>query len=104
MVSRSPVDDTLVKPCGDDPQPGLAMQAIGADQGEAVLEEAVAASREALGTRFLAAYALGSLAHGGFSPLVSDVDLGLIPADPVTATDEETLKTVAGTIKALAGP
>jgi hypothetical protein len=33
--------------------------------------------------RLIAGYALGSLAHGGFSPLVSDVDLGLILEDPV---------------------
>ena len=50
--------------------------------GEAVLADAVAAYRAALGTRLAAAYALGSLAHGGFSPLVSDVDLGLIMQDP----------------------
>jgi hypothetical protein len=75
-------------------------QATGVEQGEAVLEEAVTASREALGARFLAAYALGSLAHGGFSPLVSDVDLGLVLADPVTTTDDETIQSVADTIKA----
>ena len=75
-------------------------QATGAEQGEAVLEEAVTASREALGARLLAAYALGSLAHGGFSPLVSDVDLGLVLADPLTATDDETIQSVADTIKA----
>ena len=48
------------------------------DRGEAVLAQALAAYRAALGSRLVAAYALGSLAHGGFSPLVSDVDLGLI--------------------------
>jgi hypothetical protein len=74
--------------------------ATGAEQGEAVLEEAVTASREALGARFLAAYALGSLAHGGFSPLVSDVDLALVLADPLITTDEETIQSVADTIKA----
>jgi hypothetical protein len=49
--------------------------------GEEVLAEAVEAYRVALGNRLLAAYALGSLAHGGFSELVSDVDLGLIVSD-----------------------
>jgi hypothetical protein len=34
--------------------------------------------------RLLAAYALGSLAHGGFSPLVSDVDFGLVLERPPT--------------------
>ena len=53
-------------------------------QGEAVLAAAVYAYRAALGSRLIAGYALGSLAHGGFSPLVSDVDLGLILQDPLT--------------------
>jgi hypothetical protein len=39
--------------------------------------------------RLLAAYALGSLAHGGFSPLVSDVDLGLVLEGPLTPADAE---------------
>jgi hypothetical protein len=46
--------------------------------GEDVLARAVAAYEAALGSRLIAGYALGSLAHGGFSPLVSDVDLGLV--------------------------
>ena len=62
----------------------------GAAAGRAILAEAVAGYREALGERLLAAYALGSLAHGGFSPLVSDVDLGLVIADPVSPSDFET--------------
>jgi predicted nucleotidyltransferase len=49
--------------------------------GDDVLADAVRAGRESLGGRLLAAYALGSLAHGGFSPLVSDVDVALILAD-----------------------
>jgi hypothetical protein len=49
--------------------------------GEVVLARAVSAYRDALGSRLIAGYALGSLAHGGFSPLVSDVDLGLILPD-----------------------
>ena len=52
-------------------------------QGEVVLVRAVTAYRAVLGSRLIAGYALGSLAHGGFSPLVSDVDLGLILEDPV---------------------
>ena len=48
-----------------------------ADLGEAVLARAVSAYRAALGSHLIAGYALGSLAHGGFSALVSDVDLGL---------------------------
>ena len=62
---------------------------------EAVLDEAVKACARALGDRLIAAYALGSLAHGGFSPLVSDVDLGIVVADPVRASDGETIQRVA---------
>ncbi len=63
--------------------------------GETVLAEAVDAFRDALGDRLLAAYALGSLAHGGFSPLVSDIDLGLIVRDPLRPDDAETIQEVA---------
>ena len=62
-------------------------QPAGTDQGEAVLAQAVAAYQAALGPRLVAGYALGSLAHGGFSPLVSDVDLGLILQDPPRTKD-----------------
>jgi hypothetical protein len=68
--------------------------------GESVLADAVAAYRVALGDRLLAAYALGSLAHGGFSALVSDVDLGLIVADPLGPDDSYTIETVAEVEKA----
>jgi hypothetical protein len=71
----------------------------GAEQGEALLAEAVDAYRQALGGRLLAAYALGSLAHGGFSPLVSDVDLGLILTDPLGSDDPETVQVVAEELK-----
>ena len=73
------------------------------DLGEAVLERAVTAYAEALGDRLVAGYALGSLAHGGFSPLVSDVDLGLILADPLRAGDHATIGDVAGAVRA-SGP
>jgi hypothetical protein len=69
-------------------------------QGEAVLEQAVAAYREALGARLVAGYALGSLAHGGFSPLVSDVDLALILRDPRRVSDRRTIRTVARAVRA----
>src|SRR5213595_478656 len=70
------------------------------EDGEVVLAEATAGYREALGERLVAAYALGSLAHGGFSPLVSDVDLGLIIADPLDPADPERVQAVAAGVKA----
>jgi hypothetical protein len=72
----------------------------GTDQGEAVLAQAVTAYQAALGSRLVAAYALGSLAHGGFSPLVSDVDLGLILRDPLWNRHRLAIRTVAGAVRA----
>jgi hypothetical protein len=68
--------------------------------GEIVLARAVSAYRATLGSRLIAGYALGSLAHGGFSPLVSDVDLGLILNDPLRANDRMTIRKVARSVKA----
>jgi hypothetical protein len=68
-------------------------------QGEAVLAEALAAFRTAFGSRLVAAYALGSLAHGGFSPLVSDVDLGLILADPARLKDRLTVRATGHAVR-----
>jgi hypothetical protein len=47
----------------------------------------------------VAGYALGSLAHGGFSSLVSDVDLGLVLQDPLRATDRITVGRVARSLR-----
>lgn len=72
--------------------------------GEAVLGQAVAAAREAWGARLVAAYALGSLAHGGFSDLVSDVDLGLVLADPLTADDAARMAALGERVRAGGAP
>lgn len=45
---------------------------------EAVLAEAVRWARRLFGPGLEAAFAIGSLAHGGYSPEVSDVDLALV--------------------------
>jgi hypothetical protein len=79
---------------------GTSGQGADAELGEAVLARAVAAYRAALGSRLIAGYALGSLAHGGFSSLVSDVDLGLILQDPLRARDRLTVHQVARSVKA----
>src|SRR5947208_10572882 len=63
--------------------------------GEAILAQAVERARETWGSRLVGAYALGSLAHGGFSALVSDVDLGLILADPLQSRDGDTIQAIA---------
>jgi len=72
---------------------------IDAGEGLAVLADAVSTYQDALGGRLVAAYALGSLAHGGFSPLVSDVDLGVVLADPLLGSDSDTMERVAGGLK-----
>jgi hypothetical protein len=75
-----------------------------AEPGEAVLAQALAAFQTALGPRLIAAYALGSLAHGGFSPLVSDVDLGLVLDDPFRIKDRFTIRGVASAVRAGGSP
>jgi predicted nucleotidyltransferase len=65
-----------------------------------VIEAAVAAADERLGDRLASAYAIGSLAHGGFAPAVSDVDLALLTDEPVEDIGpivEEIKDEVAGT-------
>jgi hypothetical protein len=56
--------------------------------GERVLETTVACARNVWGERLLAAYALGSLAHGGFSVHVSDLDVALVLRDPLEPSDD----------------
>jgi len=72
--------------------------------GEAVLTLAVEAAQRAWGSRLRAAYALGSLAHGGFSSLVSDVDLGLLLEDPLAPADAQRVKDVNEQVKASSLP
>ncbi len=67
--------------------------------GDDVLRDAVEASRKGLGDRLVAAYTLGSLAHGGFSALVSDVDLGLVLAYSLRPGDDDVVQAIADTVK-----
>ena len=64
--------------------------------GDRVLARAVSLAQTAWGKRLVAAYALGSLAHGGFSIHVSDVDLGLVIDDPLVDSDADTLVGILG--------
>lgn len=75
-----------------------------AASGEDVLADTVRLGRQAMGSRLLAAYALGSLAHGGFSPLVSDVDVALVLADSVLLSDHELLLGVAERVRSIGSP
>ncbi len=72
--------------------------------GGAILRRAVESAREAWGDRLIAAHALGSLAHGGFSALVSDVDLGLILADPLADDDRPRAAAIGTRLAATQAP
>jgi hypothetical protein len=67
-------------------------------QGEALLAEALDRARQRWKERLVAAYALGSLAHGGFSA-VSDVDLGLVLRDPLLAGDSNEAAGLVASVK-----
>ncbi|WP_051833054.1 hypothetical protein [Streptomyces sp. NRRL S-646] len=56
-------------------------EALDAGSATRIAERCARLFRQALGSRLIAAYALGSLAHGGFAPAVSDIDLGLVLTD-----------------------
>lgn len=77
---------------------------VDAVSGEDVLADTVRLGRQSMGSRLLAAYALGSLAHGGFSPLVSDVDVALVLADSILLSDYELLLSVAEKVRSIGSP
>ncbi|GAA1905655.1 hypothetical protein [Streptantibioticus ferralitis] len=80
-----------------------AFSGVSADEpGWAVLTEATAAYRTAFGDRLVAACALGSLAHGGFAPTVSDVDLALV-LDGRSPDDQATIDRVRQNLCARGG-
>jgi hypothetical protein len=54
-----------------------------AEEGWRVIRAAVVEFEDRLGGRLVSAYAIGSLAHGGFAPAVSDIDLALLTRTPV---------------------
>ncbi|GAA1839881.1 hypothetical protein GCM10009836_18880 [Pseudonocardia ailaonensis] len=72
--------------------------------GRRVAEAAVEAAREEFGDHLRSAYVLGSLAHGGFAPLVSDVDVALVLHGPATEADGDTVTTITARIRATGMP
>jgi len=72
--------------------------------GERVLAQAVKLAQLGWGKRLVAAYALGSLAHGGFSIHVSDVDLGLVLSDPLEPGDSKAVDRLTIEMKASGAP
>ncbi|AXB48451.1 nucleotidyltransferase domain-containing protein [Amycolatopsis albispora] len=69
---------------------------------EAVAAESARAFQEAFGDRLTAVYLLGSLAYGGFSPAVSDIDLALVLADSRDG-DRETVDAVSEELRGRGG-
>jgi predicted nucleotidyltransferase len=60
-------------------------------RGFAVINAAVDAARDAFRADLTAAYAFGSLTHGGYDPLVSDIDLLFVLRGDLTAATRATL-------------
>jgi hypothetical protein len=56
---------------------------------EQVIADAVQAARAVLGSEIEAIFVLGSLAHGGFAPLVSDVDVAIVVRATAPSTAEQ---------------
>lgn len=53
----------------------------GTEEGWLIVDAAVRSARSRMGAGLQSAYAIGSLAHGGFSSAVSDVDVALLTND-----------------------
>src|SRR5262249_11024057 len=89
-----------------DRQRGTACAAPCAD-AERALQAVAGCARHLSGPRLVFMDALGSLAHGGFSPHVSDVDVALILSDPLEADDPGKIDGVSARVResgtALAG-
>jgi hypothetical protein len=56
---------------------------------EQVIADTVEAAQAVLGSEIEAIFTLGSLAHGGFAPLVSDVDVAIIVGATASGTAEQ---------------
>jgi len=69
-------------------------------QAEQLLATIVNAAQQRWRDRLVASYAMGSLAHGGFSPLVSDIDIGFVLTDPLLGTEGEAVRQLVESIKA----
>lgn len=67
----------------------------GTEAGWRVIDAAVRSARGRLGDGLLSAYAIGSLAHGGFRAAVSDVDLALLTDDRLDRDMPQIVATIA---------
>jgi predicted nucleotidyltransferase len=58
------------------------------DAADEVVEATSTIAAQVFDGRLASVYLLGSLAHGGFSPALSDIDMGLVLEDPLLPDDE----------------
>lgn len=72
--------------------------------GDDVLRDVIRVAADAIGDRLVAGYALGSLAHGGFAPAASDVDVALILADPIQPSDPVLIQQIGDAVRAIGSP
>jgi hypothetical protein len=68
-----------------------------------VIDAAVASARRRLGTELVSAYAIGSLAHGGFSVVASDVDLALLTAGDADSRNAEVVEAIHADVRTAIG-
>jgi hypothetical protein len=76
----------------------------GTEAGWRVIDAAVRCAADRLGDSLLSAYAIGSLAHGGFRTAVSDVDLALLTDDRRHRGMPRIVATIASEVKAAGHP
>jgi hypothetical protein len=69
-----------------------------------VVDETVEAARTVFGEEIEAIYALGSLAHGGFAPLVSDVDVAIILDSTAAETADRIAEVQSLVVEGGSGP
>jgi hypothetical protein len=72
----------------------------GTESGWLVIDAAVRSARARLGDGLLSAYAIGSLAHGGFTYAVSDVDVALLTDRRVGRDVPEIVAMIAADVRA----
>jgi len=72
-------------------------------QARDLVQKTLQQAKEQFPGRIIAAYCLGSLAHGGFSP-VSDVDFGLVLTHPLNDEDVTSIGLVKSKIEATNAP
>lgn len=72
--------------------------------GWAVVELVADLAGARLGSTLRSVYVLGSLAHGGFRPLVSDVDVLVVLDDPIGPSDVDAIEALVVDVKASGRP